>query len=312
MRGPPPAARQQRLGRPAALGASVSWDGASSCGPSRLLDDTDMGPSQGSEQVVPAVAVDSRRSGCGGSNGAAYAHCEIQPIDSDDDGSGGPAAGSSTAAQGSRGTFSAGSRQQGGLAAPSHAQHRREDGVQSGVEMAIVHAPAAGQPRGMRTISRVGLRAAADPRCINLELGTTQMSSNANDIGTELLSRVVKMFLLLNFLHVCSWLPEHLATLNLHVFPRWRTDPRRMAAVRELLRGRSRGGASVQDPPAAPAAELGRGGAAQQEPTPPPTSAESSQQPSDLDIIGASNDLLIWLPFAGSSAPLCCRQGQGV
>ena len=230
-RGPPPAARQQRMGRPAALGASVSWDGASSRSLSRFTHDSGIGsPRDEAGETSPDGGVDSRPSGCGSSNSAVRARCEIEPIDSDDDGDGSTAG----AQQDSRGASAEGGEEQVGHAAPSRTEHCCEGVAPGSGEPISVPAPVAVQPRGSRTISRVGLRAAADPR--------------------------------------------------------WRTDPRRMAAVRELLRGRARQALDMQGS-SDMAADAERAVAAHHEATWETTAADLSQQPSDLDAIGAWNDL---------------------
>jgi len=234
-RGPPPAARQQRMGRPAALGASVSWDGAASRSPRRFIDNTGISsPGDAGETAPQDGAMAGRRFGHGSGNRASRGRCEIEPIDGDDDGSDGTAAVPGTAAHSSRRAAAAGSTQPAGPAVPLNTQQSRGDSAPGSAEMTPVHAPAAGQPRGIRTISRVGLRAVADPR--------------------------------------------------------WRTDPRRMAAVRELLQGRARRAASAQGPSAA-AADLGSAGAARRDPSEPTSSEESCQQPSDMDAIGALHNM---------------------
>ncbi len=219
------------MGRPAALGASVSWDGAGSRSPRRLTDDSGTSSPRDAGEALPDGAMASLRSRYGRSNSVGHGRCEIQPIDGDDDRSDGTAARSSTVTQSSnRGAPSAGNEQLSCPAAPSDMQHSRRVSAPGSVTSAPIHAPAAGQPRGTRTISRVGLRATADPR--------------------------------------------------------WRTDPRRMAAVQELLRGRNRRAQTVQGLPAAPA-DLARAGAACSDSSRPSSSGESSQQPSDMDAVGA-------------------------
>ena len=155
------------MGRPAALGGCASWDGSSCRSPKLPTHHGDVDSVREVAEAAPGGIASSGPSGQqrpATSSSQGRTRTEIEPVDSDDGGS----IDSGTAAPPAARTDPAiGSGRPLSRAAPACKEPRKacvlEDAAQGSIDMAARRPPPTGQSRAARTISRVGLRAPANP-----------------------------------------------------------------------------------------------------------------------------------------------------